>query len=194
MAHALGMRATSLAASTALLGLAVVAALTMTIVQRVVQAPAERAFEAYYDAPVEDPPAPRPRTPPPPIRPVDEGVLAPLEPLAPAETTETAVTQTWRPPSPPTITHPHWVRRPSDLSRYYPARALQRGIEGQVVLDCSVSTRGALNCAVASETPANWGFGEAALRISSDYRMVPAMRDGVAVEGRHRMVIPFEVR
>ncbi len=45
-----------------------------------------------------------------------------------------------------------------------------------------------------SETPANWGFGLAALRISRDYRMVPAMRDGQAVEGRHWMRVPFEVR
>jgi hypothetical protein len=47
---------------------------------------------------------------------------------------------------------------------------------------------------VVSETPANWGFGRAALEIAGDYRMVPAMRDGQAIEGRYRMRVPFEVR
>jgi hypothetical protein len=47
---------------------------------------------------------------------------------------------------------------------------------------------------VVSETPANWGFGEAALRISGDYQMVPATRGGVPVEARHRMVVPFQIR
>jgi protein TonB len=91
------------------------------------------------------------------------------------------------------IVNPRWLRRPRDLARYYPVRALARGVEGRVVLDCAVSTTGNLTCAVLSETPRNWGFAEAALRISRDYQMVPAMRDGTAVDGRHRMVIPFEL-
>jgi protein TonB len=95
---------------------------------------------------------------------------------------------------PPTITSPEWLRRPRDLARYYPERALRHGIEGRVVLDCGVSTLGALSCLVVSQTPANWGFGEAALRISRDYQMVPARQNGIAVEARYRMVVPFQLQ
>jgi hypothetical protein len=61
------------------------------------------------------------------------------------------------------------------------------------MLDCTVATSGRLVCAIVSETPSHWGFGEAALRISRDHVMVPAMRDGAAVEGRYRMRVPFQV-
>lgn len=195
MTHAIGLRATSFAASATLLGLAVLAALTMTIVQRIVTTPEGPPFVMYVvpPAPPIEPPRTRQPDPPPPrvegetLEPI---VLPPPEPLR--QLTEAG------PPRvstvAPTVVSPQWVRQPRDLARYYPERALRREIEGRVVLECGVSVRGALNCVVVSETPANWGFGEAALRISNDYRMVPAMRGGVAVEARHRMVVPFEIR
>jgi protein TonB len=67
-------------------------------------------------------------------------------------------------------------------------------VTGDVVLDCLVSSAGRLDCDVVSETPSNWGFGEAALAISRDHRMAPATRDGMAVQGRYRMRVPFQVR
>lgn len=91
----------------------------------------------------------------------------------------------------PTIRQPQWRERPRDLARYYPQRALARGAEGWVVLDCIVGVTGALNCAVVSEAPEGWGFGEAALRIARDHNMVPAERDGVPIEGRYQMRVPF---
>jgi len=94
---------------------------------------------------------------------------------------------------PPTISNPHWLQTPRDLARYYPMMALRRDIEGEVQLDCLVTIAGALQCSVASETPANWGFGAAAIRIAQDYRMVPAMRDGAPVEARYRMRVPFRL-
>jgi protein TonB len=93
----------------------------------------------------------------------------------------------------PVITRPEWVRRPSGLTVYYPRRALNRGIEGEAALTCVVSVTGHLDCAVVSETPTGWGFGEAAIRIARDHRMVPAMRDGIAVEGRYSMRVPFQL-
>jgi protein TonB len=92
-----------------------------------------------------------------------------------------------------TITRPHWRRRPSDLQRYYPRRALSVGVEGDVVLDCLVRVDGALNCAVESEDPTGWGFADAAQRIAAAHRMAPATRGGVPVEGRYRMRVPFRV-
>ena len=96
-------------------------------------------------------------------------------------------------PGPPTISNPHWLQTPRDLARFYPARAVRREIEGVAQLDCLVTAAGTLRCTVVSETPANWGFGAAALQIAESYRMAPAMRDGVAVEGRYRMHVPFQL-
>lgn len=97
--------------------------------------------------------------------------------------------------SPPAeITLPTWARVPRDLTRFYPHGALRQNVEGRAVLDCLVSTTGSLACALASETPTGWGFGPAALQIASEYRMIPATRDGAPVEGRYRMVVPFDLR
>jgi protein TonB len=188
------VRATSLVASAALLSAAVIAGLTMTIVQQAGvtwNAPPPLTIAA----PEEPPPPPIPRDPAPPVQPIEGQAFEPLDQNMLPETTTIAVSNTepaYAPP--PTILNPQWVRRPRDLARYYPARALARGQEGRAVLDCAVSVTGALSCIVVSETPANWGFGDAALRIARDYQMVPATRDGVAIQARHRMVVPFEVR
>jgi TonB family protein len=193
MAHAIGLRATSFAASATLLGLAVLAALTMTIVQRSASAPEERPWVTIEPEPA-PPEPPRVRAPEPPAPAIDGEAIAPMDltlPEAPILVADFGPPTSY---SVPTIVNPQWVRQPRDLARYYPERALRREVEGRVVLDCSVSVRGVLDCAVVSETPANWGFGEAALRISGDYQMVPATRGGVPVEARHRMVVPFEIR
>jgi protein TonB len=194
MTHSLGARATSLAASAAVLGLVVFAAFSVSI---------RLGGSPFDDAPIIDmgllpepppespPPIARPQPPPPTVTSEPEGTtLIADQPRI----FDTGPPQAWSgPPGPQVITNPRWLRQPRDLARYYPSRALARNITGQVVLDCLVDANGALNCSVASETPANWGFGDAALRIARDYRMVPAMRDGQAVEGRYRMRVPFEV-
>jgi|GEM_PF-1968112 len=198
MAQALGMRATSLAASSALLGAAVIAAFTMTLAQRPVTSPppGSDVFEIF------SPP------PPPPVedtrRPIEQ-----VEPLAPlgelsferlVSNLQALPTMTALPvgeggtAAAPNVIDPDWVRRPRDLGRYYPVRARERGVEGSVTLNCLVDVSGALDCDVTSENPANWGFGDAALRISRDYQMVPATQDGRAVAARHRMVIPFRLQ
>lgn len=88
---------------------------------------------------------------------------------------------------------PIWLRRPTadELRRYYPDRALRREKEGVVSLACIVRTDGALACAVDEESPAGWGFGQAALQISQAYRMQPATRDGRPVEARYTLRVPF---
>jgi protein TonB len=182
MAHAIGLRATSLVASATLLGAAVLAALTMSIVQRVVETQEGAPFVTIIEPPAPKVEPVRVRPVEPPRSPVEGETTAPVDqppPPMPQFAAEPAPPRFY--PA-PTIVNPQWVRQPRDLARYYPERALRREIEGRVVLDCGVSVRGVLNCVVVSETPANWGFGE------------PAMRDGVAVEARHRMVVPFEIR
>lgn len=192
--RAASLRATSLLLSAALLGLAALAAVTMTfVVQRAIQSPSDGPIVDIYTPP---PPAvpddPPPRTP---IRSnVEQTVTADPAPAPDdaAETTQTTQTA-FAGEGPVLIDAPRWLQRPRDLARYYPPRAVAREMEGEAVLDCLVSTSGALACRVVSETPRNWGFGGAALRIAADYRMAPAMRDGVPVEGRYRMRVPFEL-
>ena len=197
MTQSLGMRATSFGASAVLLGLMVFAGLSATITMQlpVFNGPAPIPVETLSPQPAPRKPVVRQQTKPPPDRPI-EGPARGIETTAPARPDRSGLN--FGPPVPPLgpseITNPRWLRQPRDLASYYPARALAREIPGQVVLDCRVDVVGALHCAVVSETPANWGFGRAALEIAGDYRMVPAMRDGQAIEGRYRMRVPFEVR
>lgn len=186
-------RATSLAASAALLSLATIAALSFSYT---VMNPSALEATPTISIEPETPPPPALQTPPPmqPVAPLDVGPLA-ITPLAPVLTEGLAGLTSWsvEPAGPATIENPRWLQRPSDLARYYPSRALERGMEGEAVLDCLVGTSGALSCTVVTESPMNWGFGAAAIRIAEDHRMVPATRNGQAVEGRYRMRVPFEM-
>jgi len=193
MAHTLGLRATSFAMSAAVLGLAVVGALSVSItLSRATSGP--DVITTIIERP-EDPPKPpptlrerRPQTV------VDDPVATeqPVSDPSPQPPTEFLgpVVQSVGPQE---ITNPRWLRRPRDLAAYYPRRAMERGVMGEVVLDCLVSPVGRLACNVVSETPSNWGFAEAALRISRDHLMAPATRDGMSIEGRYRMRVPFQV-
>jgi protein TonB len=142
------------------------------------------------------PPPPRARLPRPQTAPPD----APLDisPLPPLETVSSTAPQApylgpVAPRGPVEITAPHWRQRPRDLTRFYPTRAIERNIEGEVVLDCMVRVSGLLDCSVVSESPRGWGFADAAQRIARAHRMIPAARDGVAVEGRYVMRVPFQI-
>lgn len=197
MSQTLGARATSVAASAVLLGLVVFAAFSVTISLQTDNGQTPMSFPVVPLAPDEPTPPPVTRDPQPPQQePVEDDfqvVNTPIQTLPPTPDFSGLTTVSSPPVGPASITNPRWLRQPRNLQRYYPARAVEREITGQVVLDCMVSVLGALDCSVVSETPANWGFGEAAVRISEDYRMAPAMRDGVAVEGRYRMRVPFEL-
>jgi protein TonB len=75
----------------------------------------------------------------------------------------------------------------ADMAKYYPEKALDVGKEGGAVLRCIVKKdRSLANCAVASETPEGFGFGDAALQVSKLFRMKSAAKPG------SRITIPIQ--
>jgi periplasmic protein TonB len=193
MTQSFSLRATSLAASSLTMGAAVLAALMITFTVEMAKTAEGPIFESFVvKPPVSDTP---PETPEAPRDPVigDAPYVVPITPLAPLKPFEFPVSYGPPAPGPVSVTRPDWVRRPADLERYFPRRARERGIEGAVQLDCVVTVAGALDCVVLAESPVGWEFGYAALRMSRDYAMVPAQRDGQPVEGRYRMRVPFQL-
>lgn len=88
----------------------------------------------------------------------------------------------------------NWVKRPSlaDIQALWPARALKEGYGGKAILSCVVTVQGALrNCVVVEETPKDGGFAGAALALSSQFMMSPALKAGVPVESTVRIPINF---
>jgi protein TonB len=195
MAQTLGMRATSVMASALILGGVLVAALSAKMTLEVMTLVGPPPVPTIIEAPPPKPPPPIVRETPPSEAPArnEPFIPASLPTNSDAPPTQTALP--FAPPSgPPEITNPQWLRRPTNLAAYYPPRAVGREVEGEVLLDCRVLTTGHLSCTILSEMPENYGFGRAALRIARDHRMSPAMRDGVAIEGRYRMRVPFQLR
>ncbi|MEZ5996698.1 MAG: energy transducer TonB [Hyphomonadaceae bacterium] len=135
-------------------------------------------------------PPPRPRLHPPPAP--DAAPRTVTDPTAPPTPTETFFDPDPQPPAPAIITNPTFLQRPSgrDFERFFPPRALARGVSGRVVLDCTVAADGRIACAVASEEPVGWGFGEASLRAARQFRVAPATADGRPTSGG-RISVPM---
>lgn len=56
--------------------------------------------------------------------------------------------------------------------RFYPERAQERNLNGEAVLDCAVGSDYMLtSCQVVEETPAGYGFGDAALKMACLWRL-----------------------
>jgi protein TonB len=75
----------------------------------------------------------------------------------------------------------------ADMAKFYPDKALDVGKEGGAVLKCTVKKdRFLANCAVASETPEGFGFGDSALKLSKLFKMKSAAKPG------SRITIPIQ--
>jgi TonB family protein len=83
-------------------------------------------------------------------------------------------------------TPPDWIKKPTmeDVMSVWPADAMRTGRGGRAVIGCKVSAEGTLyDCAVVEEDPSGAGFGAAAVVLSRQLLMRPAMKDGKPVRG-----------
>jgi TonB family protein len=88
----------------------------------------------------------------------------------------------------------NWLKGPTpeDLLSVWPRDAFKKGYGGKAIIACRVTVEGGLRgCTVESETPAGAGFGGAAIALTPQFLMKPAMRDGVPVVGDVRIPVIF---
>jgi protein TonB len=117
-------------------------------------------------------------------------LLAPAPSLALAQST----TSPWTAPAEQVAAQPEPPPpAPNPFADLYPERAQRMGVEGVVAIRCVVMTTGMLSsCVIVHESPVGFGFGDATIRASHRWRMKPAIRDGVPVEGA--VTIPIRWR
>jgi protein TonB len=193
MTNAVPLRAVSWTVSAAIWAALLVGAFSMGMKLPVIEIPQNEPDSMDVKTERRPPPPTKPVAPRTPVRAtpddVTETVITPIpvaaEPLAPSITPAPLGPAEPTAAPAPVITNPVWLSRPGarEFERYYPPRALERGREGRVTLDCIVGANGAIACAVARETPEGWGFGAAALKIAPSFRLAPRMEDGRATEG-----------
>jgi periplasmic protein TonB len=157
------------------------------------------ALEIY--TPPKSPPPPEPDTKPQPPKirvhaPVPQAAPSIVEPLRvdpipePPQTIGplASLTPVPDPPAPrtPEIGNPTWLKRPgaSEFARFYPDRAQRMEQEGTATITCAVTAAGSLTgCRVVRETPGEFGFGAATLKLAQYFKMSPRTVDGRPVEG-----------
>ena len=84
------------------------------------------------------------------------------------------------------IGNPTWLKRPgaNEFARFYPDRAQRMGQEGSATITCAVTATGSLTgCRLVRETPDDYGFGAATLKLAQYFKMSPRTVDGQPVEG-----------
>lgn len=96
----------------------------------------------------------------------------------------------------PMATGVTFIEQPDGQSyaRVYPPAAIRNGVEGRAMLECLVGETGYLRCAVTEDSPEGAGFGDAALRVSTEFRVAPTQADGAPTAGRRlRRTIVFRL-
>lgn len=100
------------------------------------------------------------------------------------------------PAMPVQVVSPEWLTGPDPnmVAAVFPAQAAKAGLRtGVGVVTCEVAHDGHLTaCTVSGESPANLGFGEAALRIGATMSMNPWTKQGDPVDGA-RVNLPIRL-
>lgn len=161
----------------------------------------ERHWDVEIYTPAKPPPPPEPDTKPQPPKiklhtPVPQSTPSVVEPIRvdPIPDSPQAIgpvatlTPVPDPPAPraPDIGNPTWIKRPgpSEFARFYPDRAQRLGQEGSATITCAVTASGSLTaCRLVRETPGDFGFGAATLKLSQYFKMSPRTVDGRPVDG-----------
>jgi len=96
------------------------------------------------------------------------------------------------------IGRPEWTALPSaaDMAAVMPAAAVKAGAyKARVVMECQVVAEGALSgCVAKTETPLGLGYGDAAIRLSSAFRLSVWTDEGLpAIGGKVRVPIRFDL-
>ena len=89
---------------------------------------------------------------------------------------------------------PDWLRKPTadDLLTVYPTEAFRRGQNGKAIISCLNTVQGKLTeCVALDESPAGAGFGGAAIALTPQFLMRPAMLGGKPVVSMIRIPINF---
>jgi protein TonB len=95
------------------------------------------------------------------------------------------------------VTHPVWKRFEFETKypSFYPAAARPTAATGRVVIICSVTAAGDMTrCEVSAESPAGYGFGDAALKlVPLEFHLMPQSAPGRSLEGlKVRFPITFQ--
>ncbi len=80
---------------------------------------------------------------------------------------------------------PDWLKKPTPemLRALYPTKAVRKAANGKATISCTITVQGALRaCTVVSESPADMGFGGAALALAPQLLFKPALQNGKPVE------------
>lgn len=89
-----------------------------------------------------------------------------------------------------------WLKKPTaeNLWSVFPVEAYRKSRSGKAVIACVVTVQGVLrDCRPVSEEPQGLGFGAAAVALSPQFLMRPAMRDGKPVESLVRIPINWDM-
>jgi outer membrane biosynthesis protein TonB len=85
------------------------------------------------------------------------------------------------------VPDPVWRATPEtdDVEHAYPREAAARKVEGMTAVHCRIGDDGHLSdCRVTMETPAGFGFGQAALSLTGKYRAAELSKSGQPVAGK----------
>ncbi|MGA9659067.1 MAG: energy transducer TonB [Asticcacaulis sp.] len=87
-----------------------------------------------------------------------------------------------------------WARFPDSmaLSTYYPVRALDNEIEGVASVECTVLDKaGHVSCVALSESPGNYGFGKATVKMVQDKGRIDVAKGNVAMGAKLQATIKW---